>query len=110
MEAKLNDVADWSRAVTPGLPVLQLPTVALGVAGVYALFDAQLQQLRDYSGYKGLVQDLRELGNALAFLRALDRVMRVSSHSSMCQYYDSAIGTSLGVAVPSAVIIISFCW
>jgi Cytoplasmic Fragile-X interacting family len=88
MEAKLSDVADWSRAVAPGLPVLQLPTVALGVAGVYALFDAQLQQLRDYSGYKGLVQDLRELGNALAFLRALDRVMRVSVH---CTVYHSVL-------------------
>ncbi|KAG5182436.1 cytoplasmic fragile-X interacting family-domain-containing protein [Tribonema minus] len=78
LESKLDDLLEWARALTPGLPSLALPSLSMGLAGAYAMFEVQLQPLLEYPDLRnGVFQDLREMGNALAFLFSLGKLMQV---------------------------------
>jgi cytoplasmic FMR1 interacting protein len=73
---KMSEVKGWTDQLATGLPPVRLPRYSYGSGGCYAFFDGKVAEFLSYENLKpGVFQDVTELGNMLAFLQCLSRIL-----------------------------------
>ena len=83
MELKFEyDFNPYAIALVTGLPLLKPPPIAYGIVGIYGYFDVKLRtSLGVYEPLRPSVfHQMREMGNALLFLRQMESVLDIHNH------------------------------
>ena len=93
---KVVDISEYMEALKHGIPPCKPPKFVFKTVGGYGYYEGKLRSILSYDDLKPEVfQNLREIGNAIAFLRDLSDVLELSD-----QFDFIAVAPFLGVAPP----------